>query len=106
MARVNLVDDMRPLIESIIKRIRRIRHQTVAGAFLLGDEDGNLYLLAEGAGTTASLVDAHMTWYVGSYGMGDAPVFPSIDDLLGDLRAHFAELVPALLYEAIRSEEG
>lgn len=99
-------DDMTPLVQTILTRIQRYRHQTVAGSFVLGDEEGNVYVLAEGANTTASLVDAHMAWYVGSYARGDKPVFPTVQDLLDDLRAHFAQLLPAMVYAAIRSEEG
>ena len=57
-------------------------------------------------GTTATLVDGHMDWYVGSYACGNVPVFPTVQDLLDDLRCHFVGLVPALLYDAIRAEEG
>lgn len=106
IGRMDPCDDMTPLLQTILNRIQRYRHQMVAGTFVLGDEDGNVYVLAEGANTTAALVDAHMAWYVGSYARGDVPVFPTLQDLLDDLRAHFAQLVPALLYDAIRREEG
>jgi hypothetical protein len=106
IGRVDPCDDMTPLLQTILTRIKRYRHQTVAGAYVLGDERGNVYVLAEGAGTTTALIDKHMAWYVGSYARGDAPVFPSLQDLLDDLRAHFAQLVPGMLCEAIRSEEG
>jgi hypothetical protein len=106
IGRMDPCDDMTPLLQAILTRIQRYRHQTVAGAYVLGDEDGNVYVLAEGANTTAGLVEAHMAWYVGSYARGDKPVFPTVADLLDDLRAHFANLVPALVYDAIRSVEG
>lgn len=99
-------DDMTPLLQAILTRIKRHRHQTVAGTFVLGDEQGNVYVLAEGANTTATLVDAHMGWYVGSYARGDKPTLPTVQDLLDDLRAHFAQLAPWMLYASIRSEEG
>ncbi|MGA0588083.1 hypothetical protein ACO2Q2_13280 [Dyella sp. KRB-257] len=97
---------MTPLLQIIAARIARYRHQTVAGTFVLGDEQGNVYVLAEGANCTASLVSQHMDWYVGSYGCGDKPIFPTVEDLLDDLRAHFAEIAPALLMRKIRSVEG
>lgn len=106
IGRVDPCDDMTPLLQTILNRIQRYRHQTVAGTFVLGDEEGNVYVLAEGANTTAALVDKHMAWYVGSYACGDAPVFPTLQDLLDDLRCHFANLVPGMVYAAIRSEEG
>lgn len=106
IGRMDPCDDMTPLLQAIAERIARYRHQTVAGAFVLADEEGNVYVLAEGANCTASLVSAHMAWYVGSYGCGDPPVFPSVQDLLDDLRAHFAELAPAMLMRKIRSVEG
>ena len=106
IGRMDPCDDMTPLAQTILTRIERYRHQMVAGTFVLGDEEGNVYVLAEGAGTTATLVEAHMAWYVGSYARGDKPVFPSAQDILDDLRAHFVELVPALLYAAIRRDEG
>lgn len=98
-------DDMTPLLQTILTRIQRYRHQMVAGTFVLGDEEGNVYVLAEGANTTAALVDKHMAWYVGSYARGNAPMIPTLQDLADDLCAHFAQLAPGL-YETIRSEEG
>lgn len=106
IGRVDPCEDMTPLAQTILTRIERYRHQMVAGTFVLGDEDGNVYVLAEGANTTAGLVDAHMDWYVGSYARGDKPVFPTAAEILDDLRAHFANLVPAMVYEVIRSIEG
>lgn len=106
IGRMDPCDDMTPLVQTILTRIERYRHQMVAGTFVLGDEEGNVYVLAEGANTTAALVDAHMAWYVGSYARGDKPIFPTVQDLLDDLREHFANLVPAMLYAAIRRDEG
>lgn len=108
IGRVDPCEDMTPLAQTILRRIQRYRHQTVAGSFLLGDEDGHVYVLAEGAGTTAALLETHRAWWFGQYAQGDGDqlVFPSVQDILDDLRCHFANLVPAMVYEVIRSEEG
>lgn len=106
MGRVDPCNDMTQLAQTILIRIRRNRHQTVAGSYLLGDADGNVYVLAEGAGTTEALVAEHEAWLVGRYAAGSAVVFPLAVDLVDDLRDHYANLVPAMVYEAIRSEEG
>lgn len=106
IGRIDAHQDMIQLLQTILERITRYRHQTVAGTFVLGDDEGNVYVLAEGANTTAQLVRQHTAWYVGSYGCGDRPIFPSAQDLLDDLRCHFATLAPKLLRGTIRCVEG
>lgn len=86
-------EDMTTLAAEILRRITRHRRLTESGSFVLGDERGDVYVLADEAKTTAPLVDAHMPWYVGSYAIGDKAALPSAQDILDDLVDHFASLV-------------
>lgn len=95
------VHDGRALIAIILQRMRNQRHKTGAGSYVLGDPQGWIYVLAEGESTTAAVLRGREDWLVGLYS-----VPPSAEQMLGDLQEHYAHLVPAVLYGAIRAVEG
>lgn len=98
--------DIMPLALDLVRRIRGIRHRTQAGAYLLADEGGHVFLLAEGAATTRHLLATHVRLLVGLYA---GPVFPTPAELRDDLTAHWLEigyLTPQRIYDCIRDEEG
>lgn len=95
------VHDSRALIVTILERMRGQRRKTGAGSYVLGDPDGLIYVLAEGESTTTAALRGREAWLVGMY-----TVLPSAETLLSDLQAHYAELVPAVLYDAIRAGDG
>lgn len=85
-------EDMTTLADKILRRITRHQRLTASGSFVLGDEHGDVYVLADESKTTAPLVDTHMPWYVGSYAIGDKASLPTVQDILDDLVDHFASL--------------
>jgi hypothetical protein len=84
--------DMHALSQTILRRIRQHRHATNGGSYVLGDKAGNVYVLPIAIPTTAPLMRAHEAWLLGSYAGGPRCVFPTIDELEGDLTQHFHDL--------------
>jgi hypothetical protein len=78
------------LAATILKRVRANRHCNQAGSYLLGGDDGAVYLLAEGANTTLAVVDARGDWRICLYASGPRVSFPSVEYILDDLAFHFA----------------
>lgn len=87
--------DLEPLVADVLRRLRCIRNRTQAGAYLLADAEGNLYVLSEQPATTQAAVRAHAEWIVGLYA---SRCMPEPAHLREDLIAHFCGLaddVPA-----------
>lgn len=86
-------DDMTNLAKSILRRMRKNRHNTGAGSYLLGDEVGRVYVVAEGSSTGMNFVNRCESWHVGRYCAGLRGALPMLDQLIGDLEEHFKGLV-------------
>ena len=82
-------EDMSSLVKSILRRMRKNRHVTGAGSYLLGDECGKVYVVAEGNSTGMGFVKRHENWTVGRYGAGICGELPMLEQLIGDLQEHF-----------------
>lgn len=87
--------DMTTLAKSILRRIRKNRHTTGAGSYLLGDEDGHVYVVAEGNSTGLGFVNRHESWHIGRYCAGLRGTLPVLEQLVGDLQEHFKGLIRA-----------
>ncbi len=87
--------DMETLAKSILRRMRKNRHTTGAGSYLLGDEDGQVYVVAEGGSTGLGFVNRHEAWHIGRYCAGLRGALPVVEQLIGDLQEHFKALAPA-----------
>jgi hypothetical protein len=85
--------DMEPLAKSILRRMRKNRHNTGAGSYLLGDEVGQVYVVAEGGSTGMGFVNRHEPWHVGRYCAGLRGMLPALEQLIGDLQEHFKGLM-------------
>jgi hypothetical protein len=83
--------DLDAMADELLRRIGQMRHATNAGCYVLGSPDGNVYVLAERASTTSGIVDSQPNHIVGLYASRWA-FGPPKEQLLGDLRSHFAEL--------------
>lgn len=81
--------DMTLLANDIARRIRKNRHTTGAGSYLMGDESGAVYVAAEGSSTGQVFIDKHMGWTIGRYGAGLTGALPMVEQLIGDLQEHF-----------------
>ena len=81
--------DMYPLVTLILRRIRKNRHVTGAGSYLLGDELGAVYVVPEGNSTGMGFVKRNEGWTVGRYGAGLRGELPMLEQLIGDLQEHF-----------------
>lgn len=87
--------DMDTLAKSILRRMRKNRHTTGAGSYLLGDEAGQVYVVAEGGSTGMGFVNRHESWHIGRYCAGLRGALPIVEQLIGDLQEHFKALAPA-----------
>ncbi|MGH8171831.1 MAG: hypothetical protein ACREPX_01710 [Rhodanobacteraceae bacterium] len=100
--------DIEPLVQDIIRRIRHIRLKTQAGAYVLADEDGNVYILREQHPTTENTVRRALAKVVGLYASQPArPTFPTAEQIKLDLIAQFLVVgfvKPAMIYDAVRME--
>lgn len=85
--------DMTNLVKSILRRMRKNRHNTGAGSYLLGDEAGRVYVVAEGGSTGMNFINRHESWHIGRYAAGLRGAFPVAEQLIGDLQEHFKGLV-------------
>jgi hypothetical protein len=77
------------LAATILKRVRSNRNCSQAGSYLLGGDDGAVYVLAECSNTTLALVAAHSDWNICLYGSGPRVSFPTIEYIVDDLDFHF-----------------
>jgi len=87
--------DMTNLANSILRRIRKNRHTTGAGSYVLGDQDGRVYVVAEGNSTGMGFVNRHEGWTIGRYCAGLRGALPLAEQLVGDLQEHFKGLIRA-----------
>lgn len=87
--------DMTILAKSILRRMRKNRHTTGAGSYLLGDEENRVYVVAEGNSTGMGFVTRNEAWLIGRYAAGLRGAFPMAEQLIGDLQEHFMGRVPA-----------
>lgn len=95
--------DIDPLCQLACRRIADIQRKTMAGAYLLADEIGNVYVLADESRTTGPVVDMRTGWLVGLY-LSATP-----DQLRADLIEHFCEsgfVSDTHIMGAIRDVEG
>ncbi|NII54385.1 hypothetical protein [Luteibacter sp. SG786] len=81
--------DMGPLAKFILRRIRKNRHVTGAGSYLMGDEHKQVYVVAEGSSTGMVFVNRHESWHIGRYGAGIRGALPMVEQLIGDMQEHF-----------------
>jgi len=84
--------DMTVLALSILRRMRKNRHTTGAGSYLLGDESKQVYVVAEGNSTGMGFVNRNEAWTVGRYCAGLRGEFPMAEQLIGDLQEHFRSI--------------
>lgn len=87
--------DMTVLALSILRRMRKNRHTTGAGSYLLGDESSRVYVVAEGNSTGMGFVNRNEVWTVGRYCAGLRGEFPMVEQLIGDLQEHFRSIPKA-----------
>lgn len=80
---------MGPLAKFILRRIRKNRHVTGAGSYLMGDEHKQVYVVAEGSSTGMVFVNRHESWHIGRYGAGIRGALPMVEQLIGDMQEHF-----------------
>lgn len=104
-----LGSDIEPLVRDICRRIQGIRHRTQAGAYVLADRDGHVYLLQETASTTANMVRRQLAIVVGLYAnepIGKA-IVPDAESMRMDLLGHFFRvgfLQPEMVYGQVAHE--
>lgn len=96
--------DIEPLVRDVCRRIRTIRNSTQAGAFVLADAEGFVYVLQELSPTAAKTIRKEAEILVGFY--AGRPT-PSDDELKMDLIAHFFDvgfLKPGMVYGQVERE--
>jgi len=84
---------MYPLAMFILRRMRKNRHSTSAGSYLMGDEQGQVYVVAEGSSTGMGFVNRHEAWHIGRYAAGIRGALPMAEQLIGDMQEHFRSIV-------------
>jgi len=72
-------------VRRVAFRIKKNRNSLGCGSFVLVDEDGRVFVLAEDSSTTQSLVTKNQKWLVGLYCAGRRPRLPEYADLLEDI---------------------
>lgn len=72
---------------AVVARVLRNRRNTSAGSYVLVDEAGRVFVLAEAAASTEAVVRRHEGWLIGLYGGGAPFVPPRACDVESDIRA-------------------
>ena len=93
-------ETMTLIADAVAKRIRTNRRAVNCGSYVLASEEGKVFVLKEQAVTTPALIAAHAPWLVGLYAANTRDnrrvKCPSADQVLDDLRAHFADIGQAV----------
>lgn len=82
-------EDMTSLADAILKRMRKNRHLSGTGSYVMGDQAGQVYVVSEGSATGMTFVDSHSAWLIGRYCSGLRGVLPMVEQVIGDLHEHF-----------------
>lgn len=72
---------------AVVARVLRNRRRTSAGSYLLLDDLGYAYVLAETASGTEATLRRHACWLIGLYGSGKPFVPPDARQVEGDILA-------------------
>lgn len=72
-------------VRRVAFRVKKNRKALGCGSYVLVDERGSVFVLAEDSSTTESLVTKHQKWLVGLYCAGRRPQLPAFGDLLEDI---------------------
>lgn len=108
MKKIGVADPERNIdfiAHDVVRRLREIRHKTYGGAYLLADQEGAVYLLAEQVPTTDQALRRHQSLLVALYTI---PI-PEAEQVREDLVQHFCDIgfvSDQMIYEAVRMEEG
>lgn len=84
---------MLTIATKVANRIRGNRHAVNCGSFVIGTEDGRVFVLSEQGVTTPALVEQNLSGLVGLYAAntrdGKRVQCPTVEQINGDLRHHF-----------------
>lgn len=83
--------DIAPLCADLVRRIKHIRLKTQAGAYLLADSDGFVYVMREQSKLACTVTTKMRRLVVGLYA-SNVPVFPSSAQVGSDLIQHFIDI--------------
>ena len=85
--------DIAPLCEVLVKRIKRVRNTTQAGAYLLADSEGFVYILRQQSPIAERSLKQLHRMIVGLYAAG-FPMFPYpiAAQICADLIQHFVDV--------------
>ena len=108
IGRASVRDDIDTLAVDIVRRMRAIRHTTVCGTYVYADAQGYVYVVAEICAAADRVMRKHGRFCVGLYA-ARAPIFPTSDQIKGDLLQHFLNLdyvTERMILDAVVDAEG